>query len=121
MRAPSRFKLLGSESSGFTNKYRYKELTPPSHEVENNFIFLVNFYATFAADGVPPMSHFQASQYCMICVSLQVNLVALVVISLLEYLVHLMQNLVRLWFRNCGWNSSNQVIFCPYIRCRPAS
>ena len=29
-------------------------------KVEANFLFLVNFYATFAADGVPAFSCFQA-------------------------------------------------------------
>ena len=32
-------------------------------KVEANFFFLLNFYATFAADGVPPMTHFQALHY----------------------------------------------------------
>jgi len=32
-------------------------------EVEANFLFLLNFYATFAAEGVPPMTHFQANCY----------------------------------------------------------
>ena len=31
-------------------------------QVEANFLFLLNFYATFASEGVPPMTHFQASR-----------------------------------------------------------
>jgi len=31
-------------------------------EVEANFLFLLNFYATFAAEGVPPMSAYQESK-----------------------------------------------------------
>lgn len=31
----------------------------PHDQVEQNFAFLLNFYATFAAEGVPPMSDFQ--------------------------------------------------------------
>ena len=49
----------------FVNIYIYEPI--PSHEVENNFVFLVNFYATFAGDGVPPMSHFQATNHIRSC------------------------------------------------------
>ena len=41
-------------------------------EVEANFLFLLNFYATFAAEGVPPMSAYQESKagkwFSYICV-----------------------------------------------------
>lgn len=30
-----------------------------SVEVEENFLFLLNFYATFAAEGVPPLGDFK--------------------------------------------------------------
>jgi hypothetical protein len=63
-RGPSQQMLWGSQ------RYMYflcvfqcwssKSDTRCKSEVEANFLFLLNFYATFAADGVPAISCFQA-------------------------------------------------------------
>lgn len=37
-------------------------------EVENNFLFLLNFYATFAAEGIPDSNDFQATSVITIYV-----------------------------------------------------